>query len=331
MIGVVIVTYNSSKFIESCLDSLIGSDGAALRIVISDNASSDATVRTVRAWAEARQVDFHEASEPGDPGRKAMLTLIRSSVNRGFAGGVNRGLRHLRDDPECGLFWILNPDCRVAPDAAAAFQSCADGIGEFALMGSRILYIEAPGLIQSDGGRLHRWSGTCENLNQGENPSSATRPKAEGLDFLSGASLVASRLFVETVGPMREDYFIYYEEVDWAAQRGSLPLVLCDEALIHHHGGTAIGTGSITRRPSPFATYFNFRNRIRYLLRFDPIAIPTAYLASQARITKMILIGAWEEAKAAFLGLHQLPPPRQVREKLSPDAFEYAFGRHGGR
>lgn len=329
MIGVIVVTYCSGDVILACLDSVIASSGAQLKIVVCDNDSPDDTVVRIRAWADGRGLDFRETSEPDECRPGAAVTLIRSSINVGFAGGVNRGLEFLMKDTACDLFWLLNPDCEVAPGAAAAFRRRADEVGDFALMGSRILYREEPGLIQSDGGQVGRWSGICRNLNQGADPAQTPHPEPADLDFISGASALASRKFVETVGLLEEDYFLYYEEVDWAARRGDLRLVLCDEALVHHHGGTAIGSGSVKRRASPFAIYFNYRNRMRYVARFRPVALPTAYLATLARVAKLATERAWVEAWAALLALHQLPPPRGVRDLLSPEAAELAFGRRG--
>lgn len=332
MIAVIIVTYNSSDVIRNCLESLILSEGAVVRVVVVDNASTDATVQIIRDWAAERASSFQEVSLQASVQPKAQCTLIRSDVNRGFAGGVNLGLKAQMVDPECDLFWILNPDCEVEATTAAAFRRCAGAsCGSFALMGSRILYREPPGHVQSDGGRVGRWTGICRNLNQGLTPEAAHRPQAERLDFISGASVVASRRFIETVGLMREDYFLYFEEVEWAARRGSLPLALCEEAVVHHHGGTAIGSGSLTRRASPMALYFNYRNRMRFIAHMRPWALPVAGVASLARIVKLVLQGAWPEAWAAMLGLFQMPPPKAVRLILSEDAAEFAFGRRGHR
>jgi len=327
MIAVIIVTYNSSDVIRNCLESLALSEGEALRIVIVDNASTDETIHLIKEWAAERPMSFEEMPVQAERRPTAKCTLIRSDVNVGFAGGVNLGIEAHMKDSECDLFWVLNPDCEIEVTTAAAFRNCAESSSIFALMGSRILYREAPGLIQSDGGCVGRWTGICQNVNQGYQPEEVIRPKAEALDFISGASMVASRNFIETVGLMREDYFLYFEEVEWAARRGSLPLILCDKALVHHHGGTAIGTGSVTRRASPFALYFNYRNRMRFLSHVRPLALPVSCMASLARIIKLALQGAWPEAWAALLGLFQLPPPKAVRSRLSEKAAELAFGR----
>ena len=82
--------------------------------------------------------------------------------------------------------------------------------------------------------------------------------------------MVVSRDFLARVGPMREDYFLYYEEVDWALRRGDLPLAFAGDAIVYHHGGTSIGTGRLDERPSAFSNYFNYRNRMRFMRRFHP-------------------------------------------------------------
>jgi peptidoglycan/xylan/chitin deacetylase (PgdA/CDA1 family) len=128
---------------------------------------------------------------------------------------------------------------------------------------------------------------------------------------------------------MAENYFLYYEELDWAARRGDLPFRLCSEAMVHHHGGTTIGTGSVTRLPSGFANYFNYRNRMRFMWRFHPTRLPLAYGYSMAVIATLCARGAWDSAVGAFCGLHRLSPPAAVRARLSPEAAARAFGQAG--
>lgn len=309
--GVVIVTYSSADVIGACLESLLASVGPPLRIVVVDNASPDDTVAVVRRIG---------ADAPDD-----RLHLLQSPVNRGFAGGVNLGLAHLRRDPAVDLFWVLNPDSRVTPGTAAAYRAAARG-QRFGLMGGRTLYDGAPGLLQSDGGRVRRPFGICQNLNQGKPPETAQPPDPTTLDFVSGANMVASREFLEAVGPMREDYFLFYEEVDWAFRRGDLPLAVCPEAVVHHQGGTATGAGSVRRLASPFANYFNYRNQMRFVRRHMPSHQPTAYGYAMARIARLLLWRAWAEAGAALRGLHGLPPPRAVRARIAAEAWPLAFG-----
>ena len=330
-VAVVICTYCATDVIEDCLDSLAATTGARLSVAICDNASPDETVAVVTDWAARHDVTLGHAAA-GDAAAVGddlpWLTIVQSPSNLGFAGGVNAGLTWFLSRPEIDLFWVLNPDSMVRPDTAAAYAARAAEVGSFGLMGGRTQFVEAPGLIQSDGGRVRHWTGgVCLNVNNGVMPDAAVLPQADSLDFLSGANLVASRKFLEAVGLMKEDYFLYYEEVDWAYRRGSLPLVTCPDAVVHHHGGTAIGSAVIGRPASAFANYFIYRNRMRFVARFAWFKLPVAYAVSLAQIAKMIRRGGWSEAASALRGLHHLQPSQAVAARVAPDARLRAFGR----
>lgn len=329
--AVVIVTYNSADVIEDCLDSLLASEGADLRVIVVDNKSPDNSIETVVTWASRNGLDINDVevgSAQAPRSELPWLTLLRSPLNKGFAGGVNEGLRWALPHKEIDLFWILNPDCMVEPQTARAFVDCAARSGEFSLMGGRVVYPPPVGLIQSDGGRIKVW-GACYSVNQGLSEVDAVTPDLASLDFIAGANMVASRPFIETKGMMREDYFLYYEEVDWAERRGSLPLAWCKEGRIAHHVGTSIGSGSHGRKASPLSEYFNNRNRMWFVWRHRRSATLAAFAGSLARGVKMSLKGDTKAAWSAILGACLLPPPRDVADKIAPEAAELAFGRFG--
>jgi hypothetical protein len=354
LLGVIIVSYCSSEVILPCLESLLASEQASLKIVVLDNASPDKTIENIRDWAfgrtnsnlpsdapvgrivptvkpanfgEVRLEDaqnLHFSSLPN-------VILVRSPVNRGYAGGVNLGLHLLRRYPEINLFWVLNPDTVVHPRTAFAYVQTARAVGRFGLMGGRTLYYECPDEIQSDGGRVNAWTGMCANVNLGRVASTTKAPDPTTLDYIAGANLVASRDFLEQVGPMTEDYFLYYEEVDWACRRGDLTLAYAPDAVVYHYCGSSIGSATLRRRASAFANYFNYRNRMRFVRRFHPTHLPVAYGYSLLKVLRLVSIGAWMEAEAAARGLHNLPPPLTVRHHLSPEAAAFAFGKRRGR
>lgn len=326
-IGVAIVAFNSADVIVACLDSLFASEGANMRVAVVDNASQDATVAIIRDWASRHaDVSFEERSAGDTRDAGAALTLIRAPNNGGYAYGVNHALEHLLRESALELFWILNPDCEVAPDTARQYCSAGDK-GAFALMSGRTIYKDAPHRIQTDGGKVHRWTGVCSSINAGVDPASARMPEAASLDYLTGANLVASRRFIAQAGPMTEDYFLYYEEVDWAYRRGALPLRLVADAIVYHQGGTTIGSGSITRRASPFANFFNYRNRIRFMRRHRPIAVPVAVAYALAKAGQLWIQGAHAEAVAVVAGTLGLRPPRAVRDRIATEeARRLAFG-----
>jgi hypothetical protein len=344
-LGVVIVTYGSEDVIGECLETLAASTGAALKIVIVDNASKDGSCEAVINWASGAAPYVRPANSPlpkSEPVSKPLplaqmqadepvaalgpLTLIRSNMNLGFAGGVNVGLRALAGQAD--WFWVLNPDCAVPPDTARGYIEAAQANPNFSLMSSRTIYYDHPELIQSDGGWVDRATGVCHQRNQKASVTSAVAPPASELDWLTGANIVASPAFLARAGLMPEDYFLYYEEVDWAFRRGDMPLALAPGVVVYHHGGTSVGSGTIGRRSSPFSDYLGHRNRMRFTRRFLSQWSVGAYAYGFAKAVQLMLQGAPAQAYASLAGTLELAPPRNVRDRFSdPAVARLAFGR----
>lgn len=192
-------------------------------------------------------------------------------------------------------------------------------------MGGRVVYADPPSLVQSDGGRV-KITGMCASVNLGADPEQAEWPEAATIDFIVGASMVASRKFIERVGLMREDYFLYYEEVDWAARRGAMPLVVCRGAVAKHYVGTSSGSPRLNRGASAFSNYFNFRNRMRFAWRFRRASFLAIYSWSLLKIARIFLSGRTLEARAALMGMHQMAPPNEVASQVGEASSRLAFG-----
>ena len=91
-LSIVIVTWNSERWIDRCLQSIAGAcGGLAYEVIVYDNASVDATLPAI-----GNSVD-----------------VIRGTANDGFAAGVNRVAARASGR----YFFLLNPDCELAPRA----------------------------------------------------------------------------------------------------------------------------------------------------------------------------------------------------------------------
>jgi len=301
--GVVLVTYNSQADIAACLNSLNAAD-IAMQIVVVDNASTDGTIAKVQASKQA-------------------LTLLKMPQNIGFAAGVNQGLAYLMQNPALDRFWVLNPDSTCTASTPRALATHPE---PFALLGCRITYADPADQIQIDAGTVNWWTGATGNMGLG---CAATRPPPDmtKADFISGASMVASRAFIEAAGPMPEDYFLYYEEVDWAMRRGDLPLAFCDDARVFHAAGASIGSPTLARGPSEVSTYFKHRARLRFIARFNPVALPVAYLFGWAKIMQSLSRGQWRSAMSALRAIHGLRPSAVVRAAIGESAQAKAKSR----
>lgn len=95
----VIVTHNSADFIGDAVDSCLA---AGLPVIVIDNASSDGTIQ--RVFDRPR------------------VHVVRNLENKGFAGGVNQGVR-LANTP---YLLLLNPDARLLTGIEALEQAIGE-------------------------------------------------------------------------------------------------------------------------------------------------------------------------------------------------------------
>lgn len=339
-IGVIIVAYAAETYIMDCLESLVASGYPNLRIIVVDNASPDKTSDVIRGWADGSQPYRSSVEFPlpkteivpkplpltefdADAGELVddSITLVHSSSNLGFAGGVNVGLRLLLRDLSIDLFWLLNPDTVVEPQTPFAFARKASEIGKFGVIGGRALFFDNPDRIHADAGRLHALAGTAISVNRGEKATETPMPDIQNIDYIPGISMMVSRAFINKVGFMDERFFLYFEEIDWQLRRGDLPIVLECKARVLHRAGAAIGSGNLRRRANPFSIYFTTRNLLPFVARWQLWKLPFAYAMAWWRLTRQWGIGR-NQVSAMLCGLHGLGPPSCVRSKLSEETWE---------
>ena len=95
------------------------------------------------------------------------------------------------------------------------------------------------------------------------------------MNYVEGASMLVTRQFLEEIGIMCEDYFLYFEEADWAIRaEGRFKLAYAPESIVYHKVGGSIGTSSNPAKKSYTCDYFNIRNRLLFTRRFYPTALP---------------------------------------------------------
>jgi len=80
-VSVIIVTYNSSKFVRETLDSVLNLSWKDIELIITDDCSTDNTVALCKSWLEENRKRFVDA------------TLVTSEINTGVSANGNRGLQ----------------------------------------------------------------------------------------------------------------------------------------------------------------------------------------------------------------------------------------------
>lgn len=268
-IAVAIVGYRNAQDICACIAALAKSTHGDFEIVICENGGDEAFT-ALRAALPANLPD-------GQPVR-----LIQAPTNGGFASGINICIAAT---PQADAWWILNPDTEASPGAMAALAArLAQG---FDAVGGTVHFDN--GRVQSRGGVWRSWLGRAQSIGNGERLDAPVDSDdiERRLNYLSGASMLVGRQFLERAGPMPETFFLYCEEVDWCltARARGLRLGFAAGAEVLHRQGTTTGTTRQLGTRSWLSVYLDERNKILVTQRHFPARLPIAATAA------LLLIG----------------------------------------
>ncbi len=278
----ILLNWNGWNDTLACLDSLVASERQPTSIVVVDNGSTDQSVERISAWAKKRfghvpELKYGEA----DSGKSAFVPpflLIRHPENYGFAGGNNSAVSWAVRQDVFDFIWLLNNDTTVRPDTLDRLLCCAEQTGA-GVVGSTIVYASRPAVIQCAGGCLYNPLTTVFRPYLAEK-SLAEALRAKGprdFAYIYGASLFVRTELFSNCGLLNEDFFLFYEEIDFCkrVRRAGYTLSWCTEAVIHHKGSSSVGTpDSATSEKTAFANYHENLSTLLFTRRFYPWLLP---------------------------------------------------------
>ena len=292
-VAVVVLNWNGWCDTIACLDSLLPTLPADAVVVLCDNASSDGSVAHIQAWltghgsVPAGQPSFvtsharrpaawvlydRQQAEAGGSDRDPQLVMVQTGANLGFAGGNNVGIRYALARGFSHV-WLLNNDTVVNEYSLTALLQRMLTDPSIGMCGSTLIYFHHPEQIQALGGSsFDPRTGIGQHLGLGCPTSQLPEPSVieARMDYVVGASMMVSREFLLQVGLMCEDYFLYFEEMDWAMRAtGRFRLGWAPDSLVWHKEGGSIGSDH-RLRPSATSLRYIYRNRLRFAARHTP-------------------------------------------------------------
>jgi N-acetylglucosaminyl-diphospho-decaprenol L-rhamnosyltransferase len=287
-VAIAIVSYKSAQDIVHCLQALAAGAHADFEVLICEN-GGPAAFEALSAVLPARL-----------PGGQAVRAVLASG-NLGYAGGVNLCLR---ETPDAEAWWVLNPDTYPSATALSAMVARL-ARGDCQAVGSTVHHTS--GVVQSHGGLWRKPLARAVSIGHGEPLERRPDPAAieAAQNYLNGASMLVSRVFVETTGPMAEDYFLYCEEVEWClrGEARGMRLGFAADALIAHEQGASTGNSRDLRTRSQLSVYLGERNRLLLTRDLYPGLLPVAAPAALALLTlRFARAGAWRQWGYAIRG-----------------------------
>lgn len=282
ILSVITVNYNGLTDTLELLQSLEDSRCNHLQVIVVDNASKvDPTTQINEKFPQ--------------------VEVIRSEVNLGFAGGNNLGLRAAKGQ----YLMLLNNDTVVSTDFADGILKAFRAHPSAGIVASKIQFTHSPNILQFAGSTpINPYTITSFAIGYGERDKGQYDERVQS-PLAHGAAMTISRNALMDAGQMTEDYFLYYEEVDWCyrIKKAGYEIWFEPSSLIYHKESMSTG------KSSPLKEYYKTRNRILFAKRnFSGIQLITclAYLfliANPIHFVKKILSGNRRLATAQLKGV----------------------------
>ncbi|MGG3006521.1 glycosyltransferase family 2 protein [Geobacillus stearothermophilus] len=242
-VAIIILNWNAYDDTFECLKSLEHLTYPYFHVFLVDNDSQDDSFKKL-------QQDYKEGKFNLD------ITFIRTGANLGFAGGNNVAIKEAYNQGY-QYFWLLNNDTVVDPNALTPLVEVLEKDKQVGIVGSKIYYY-GTNKIWFAGGKVNTWTGTSAHIGFKEEDKGQYNQLKE-VDYITGCSLCFRKEILETVGYMKEDYFLYYEETDWnlKSSNNGWKIVYVPESVVYHK--VSISTGGESN-PSPYVAFYDIRN-----------------------------------------------------------------------
>jgi GT2 family glycosyltransferase len=247
-VSIITVNYNQSYITEQLLASVYATNKyAAVEIIVVDNASKD---NPVPVW----QVQYPD------------ITFIRSETNLGFAGGNNLGVKAAKGD----YLFFVNNDTEFTAGLVESLVAILDKNPVVGMVSPKIRYFDQPTMLQYAGfTNMNYYTMRNRCIGQFEEDKGQYDNNTGQTGYIHGAAMMVRRDAIVKAGLMAENFFLYYEEMDWNdhIKRAGYEVWLEAKALIYHKESVSVG------RVSGLKEYFMNRNRLLFIRRNAPSAL----------------------------------------------------------
>ncbi len=172
-----------------------------------------------------------------------IITIDNTRINRGFARAVNLRIKKLLASTD--VFLILNPDIHITK---LSNETVLQATKRFDVAGGVFTQDSVPYY----GGVIDYWtrSGGLSTKNTGK--------QFEECDFVSGSLMLITKNCIQKNGFLNEDYFMYYEDVEYCyrAKKNGLKVGITTTIAYEHFE---------TSHDNPEKEFYLTRNRLLFL------------------------------------------------------------------
>lgn len=279
---ILVLNYNNALDTIECIDSLRCLVYRNYEIVLIDNGSTDDSDEIFLEY-----LNLHQCEQ---------IHYIKNKKNTGYAAGNNVGIRYamLRNDGR--FIWILNNDTVVDSMSLTYLVDSCTQDKVIGICGSKIVYYWNHNIIQGYGGRYTYWNGLDRAVNKKE--------MIHNINYIMGAAMFVPIYVFEDVGLLNEEYFLYYEELDFVEKIKHNYHLKCEpRSIVYHKEGSSIGSDTVVPiNKSLLADYFIVRNKLKFTYKYYKKFIPIICMGIVIMAFKRIIRGQYTRA-IMFIGL----------------------------
>jgi GT2 family glycosyltransferase len=281
LISIITVNYNGLDLTVELLNSIRRVTYSNLEVFVVDNASR-----------ENPQL-FLEKNYPE-------VQVIRSEQNLGFAGGNNLAVHQATGD----FLFFINNDAEITVGCLDRLVAIFEEKKNVGMVSPLICYFNESQQAEAD---LIQYAGMTQvNAVTARNSTTGEKERDKGqfsepqkTAYGHGAAMMVSREVVEKAGIMFEDFFLYYEELDWCERirRIGYDIWVEPRARIYHKESASVGAMSTLK------TYYINRNRVYFMRRnfgglsFVGFALFLTFVTIPKNILMYLLRGQLDHAK----------------------------------
>lgn len=192
----------------------------------------------------------------------ATIGYLPMGFNSGYAAANNVGARRGIELHDVDYVWVLNPDTVPERAALAELVAAADNYPDAALIGSRL--VDARGRTLYNGATVDATTGQTRHRDNGRPLGALPEQHPFDTDYVNGASMLIRTCLIPMIGLIPEDYFLYFEETDYALRCRSLGLrvIVAPRSVVRHD------RRSWGELPTSSYVYYMVRNRELFSARW---------------------------------------------------------------
>ena len=230
------------------------------------------------------------------------LKYIQSEANLGFAGGNNLGIKQAKGD----YIFLLNNDTEIPLGCIETMIAEMEANQNIGLLSPLLLYFDQKDVVQYAGYTpLNYLTGRNACIGQFEKNMGQYGQQTYQTGFCHGAAVMCRKIDLAKVGLMDENYFLYYEELDWCEKFKSIgkEIWFTGKTQVYHKESVSVG------KASPIKIYFNTRNRMLFIRKNTDwmntflFSVYYTLIAMPKAIFKLLMGKDPHLAKFAFKGL----------------------------